>query len=68
MFYQTLIRELLNGKDYDPRHIESFMRIQYGTLDHLTREDFKREVALCMKCIDECGKVEAEKYAQSMGL
>lgn len=68
MFYQKLIKDLLNGAEYDPRHIEAFMRIQYGTLDHLTRDDFKREVALCKQCIDECGKDDAEKYAKSLGL
>jgi hypothetical protein len=68
MFYQTLIKELLRGRDYDPRHIESFMRIQYGTLNHLTREDFEREVKVCMACIDACGKDDAEQYAKSMGL
>lgn len=66
--YQRLIKELLCGADYDPRHIECFMRIQHGTLDHLSRADFKREVKICMACIDECGKDDAEKYAQSMGL
>ena len=68
MFYQKLIRELLNGADYEPRHIEALMRLQYSTLDHLTRDDFRREVRLCTQCIDEMGKDGAEKNAKSMGL
>lgn len=68
MFYQKLIKELLKGADYDPRHIEALMRLQYSTLDHLTRDDFRREVALCKMCIDEMGKVAAEQTAKSYGL
>ena len=68
MFYQKLIKELLGGADYDPRHIEALMRLQYGTLNHLTRGDFRREVALCKQCIDEMGREAAERNAKSYGL
>ena len=36
--------------------IESAMRLQYGTLDHLSRSDFAREIALLKRCeADEPG-------------
>jgi hypothetical protein len=65
--YQTLIAELA-GPGYDPRHIEAFMRLQYGTLDHLSRDQFKADVDLCKLCIDEIGVEEAEKIAASYGM
>lgn len=66
--YQELIRKLLNGRDYDPRHIEAFIRLQYRTLDHLSEDDFKRELAIGIGCIDEGGKEAAEDLARSYGL
>jgi len=68
MFYQNLIREMLGTDNYDPRHIEALMRLQYSTLDHLTRDDFRREIALCKQCIDEMGRDTAERAARSYGL
>jgi hypothetical protein len=44
------------------------MRIQYGTLDHLSRDDFKREVAICKECIDAAGLEQAERCSKSFGL
>lgn len=44
------------------------MRLQYSTLDHLSRDDFKREVALCKQCINEMGREAAERNAKSYGL
>ena len=43
--YQKRIAEIEPA--VDPRHIEGLMRVQYGTLDHLSAEEFKREVHLC---------------------
>lgn len=68
MFYQDLIRTLLKGRDYDPRHIEALMRLEYSTLDHLSREAFDREIKICTKVIDKIGKDEAEETAKSYGL
>lgn len=66
--YQTIIKEFLKGRKYDPRHIEGYMRLQYNTLDHLDRDTFKREVETCIQVIDAAGKKMAEKNAQSYGL
>jgi len=65
--YQKLIAELA-GPGYDPRHIEAYMRIQYGTLDHLSRDDFKREVVICKQCTGAAGAEQAERCAKSFGL
>jgi hypothetical protein len=64
--YGQLISEFLNGRDYDPRHIEGYMRLQYGTLDHLSREDFKREVEIGVACINQDGAAKSERLAQSI--
>lgn len=68
MFYQKLIKELLGNRDYDPRHIEALMRLQYGTLDHLSRDDFRMEIPICIACIKIGGVEAAEKTAKSFGL
>jgi hypothetical protein len=66
--YQEIIREALTGRDYDPRHIEAFMRLQYGTLNHLSLDDFEREIEICIACIGLMGKESAEETARSFGL
>ena len=42
--YQQLIRDL--DPTVNPRWVEGFMRLQYGTLNHLDKSDFKREIRL----------------------
>ena len=42
--YQQLIREL--DPTVNPRWVEGFIRVQYGTLSHLDLSDFKREIRL----------------------
>ena len=64
--YQQLIQELAPG--HDARHIEAFMRLEFGTLDHLSREKFAREVRMAEACIDEGGEDMAEGLAKSYGL
>lgn len=69
--YAKIIRDHLNRigrSDVDPRHVEAYMRVGYGTLDHLSREKFAREVAIAVECVDEGGLQEAEDLAQSYGL
>lgn len=51
----------------DPRHVEAFMRVEFGTLDHLTPSRFRREVQIAVACIDECGEDMAEDVARSYG-
>ena len=66
--YSKVIKKELKGRKYDPRHIEGYMRLQYSTLDHLSLEDFKREIDICISCIDLGGIVNAENNALSFGL
>jgi len=53
--------------DIDPRHLEGFMRLQYGTLGHLPREEFVAEARLLATCWD--GEQENWEWnARSYGL
>ena len=70
--YQRLIKAELArtgfiGK-YDARHIEAFMRLEYGCLDGLSKSKFAAEVKICRECIDAGGIVSAEDLAKSYGL
>jgi hypothetical protein len=60
MAYHNLIKEICKSLSIvaDPRHIEGFMRLQYGTMNHLSREDFVRECKLFNK-VKEIGDWEA---------
>jgi len=66
--YQKLIQEL--DSSVNSRWVEGFMRLQYGTLSHLDRLDFKREI----KLFKETQKLEGssdelwESNAKSYGL
>jgi hypothetical protein len=69
--YATIITEQLNKlkrAEVDPSHVEAYMRCQYGTLDHLDRKTFNREVKIAVGCIDQTGTAEAESLAMSYGL
>lgn len=67
---QRVIRSILDQvgvTDVDPRHIEAAMRLQYSTLDHLSRTDFHREVAIGIQmCAVDADAME--RLAQSYGL
>lgn len=52
----------------DPRHVESWMRLKFGTLDHLTPAEFESEVCIANACIAEAGVEESENLAVSYGL
>lgn len=64
--YADLIREL--SPACDPRHVEAFMRLEYGTLDHLSREAFTRQVRIAEGCILEAGTRAAEDLCRSYGM
>ncbi len=47
--YQRIIREVApNGPN--PAGVEACMRLNYGTLGHLPREEFQREARLAAAC------------------
>lgn len=69
--YQKMIKkelERMGEEDTDPRHIEAFMRIEHGTLDHLSQVAFRQEIRIGLDCISEGGVEGAESLAQSFGL
>jgi len=63
--YRERIKDL--APDYDPRHVEAYMRSAHSTLDHLSPAEFSREVRLAVACIETAGKVFAERVAKSFG-
>jgi len=63
--YRDLIKRL--APEYDPRHIEAYIRVEHSTLDHLTPERFRAEVRIARLCIDEGGREMAEQCARSFG-
>ena len=72
MAYQQMIQEALSKSgqtvEYDPRHIEAWMRSEHGTLDALSRQQFNAEVRVAVACIDAAGVEMSERLAQSEGL
>lgn len=52
--------------EYDPRHIEAFMRSEMGTLDHLDRYAFAKEAWIAAECVN-ADPALAERLAQSYG-
>ena len=65
--YQDIIKRVCHelSIEADPRHIEGFMRLQYGTLDHLTASQFAHECQLFDEVKDQD---DWEENAQSFGL
>lgn len=66
--WQREIALMPKAKGYDPRHIEGYMRLQHSILGNLSKQQFSREVTLCIACIKEGGIDAAERNAQSFGL
>jgi hypothetical protein len=64
--YASRIRELC--PKHDPRHIEAWLRLQFGTLDHLTPHQFAAEAWIAAECVDEGGVEHSENLAKSYGL
>jgi hypothetical protein len=46
--YQRIIRQL--HPSVNPAGVEASMRLQYGTLSHLSDADFKREIRIAIAC------------------
>lgn len=64
-FYQSLIRQSV--PDCDPRHVEAYMRLEFSTLDHLSRDRFRDEAATAAECV-RADLAQAESLARSYGL
>lgn len=71
VMYADLILEIAmeQGRpDANPRWIEAYMRLEYPSLNGVSRESFEREVKIAINCIDALGPEKAEQCAQSFGL
>ena len=58
----------LKRSDVAAVHVEGLMRVQYGTLDAITRPDFKRSVKACLLAVDVMTREELDGTAASYGL
>lgn len=56
------------GIDYDPRHVEAYMRLAHSTLDGLSAEQFAREVGFAVHSVNFGGPELAELLAQTFDL
>jgi len=65
-YYQQIIESI--DSTYDPRWIEGFMRLQYGTLSHLDRATIEGEIALFKSEFTPEDADLWESNAQSYGL
>jgi len=72
MSYQQAIREDLASLGLVGRHspavIEAWMRLEHGTLDHLSKVNFRREVAIASACADASRAEENRALVASYGL
>ena len=69
-FYQRSIAEILartGNIGIDPRHVEAYMRLTYGTLDALSKATFARETREAVIDINADPRL-AERLAVSYGL
>lgn len=69
--YADLIKEIAvkqGHPDANPRWIEGYMRLEYPSLNGVSRDSFEREVVIGIACIEEGGPEQAEECAKSFGL
>ena len=71
--YERTILESLDAlgidrREYNPRHIEAFLRGRFGTLDFLSVTNFRHAVKVAVQCIDEAGPEASESFTESHGL
>lgn len=65
-FYAETFKKL--QPDFDPRHIEGYVRLEYSTLDRLPLSTLRREAKIAAGCIQAGGIEMAEANALSFGL
>ena len=64
--YSRLIERLdpsVNG-----RHVEAFMRLEYGTLDHLAEDKFREEIQTVKKSREDYPDIDWEHSAKYLGI
>ena len=65
-FYQRRIAQ--RTKNVDPRHVETWMRLEHPTLDGLSRRAFDEAVEEALACARAAGAADSEALAASFGL
>ena len=53
--------------EQDPAIVEAWMRVEHGTLDALSRDQFRREVSLSLDCAAACTPEQNIEVARSCG-
>jgi hypothetical protein len=69
--YTQMIREALAAQGrigVNPLHVEAWMRVEHGTLDHLSPSRFRSEVRTATACMDASTIDTNNRLAQSYGL
>lgn len=61
----TAALERIGRPGANPRHVESYMRLKYGTLDALSPMDFDLEVSIGVAASELAGEAESEALAQT---
>jgi hypothetical protein len=64
--YQATIQSI--DPTVNARHVEGFMRLQYGTLDHLSRARFVNEIKMFKAEYTPANEIDWERNAKSYGL
>lgn len=66
--YQRLIHDLDPTKSVNPAYVEAVMRLEYGTLGHVERETFIREIDLAKKMRDRSTVDDQRRTCANWGL
>jgi hypothetical protein len=64
--YQGTIKKI--APKCNARYIEAWLRLEFGTLDHLSPSRFRKEVKMAVECAKTATKKENEDLAKSYGL
>jgi hypothetical protein len=65
--YQRLIVDAIGCAPSEARHVEAYMRLELGTLDHLSRVEFDQVAAIGFECM-KADPEASESLARSFGL
>ena len=64
--YQATIQSI--DPTMNARHVEGFMRLEYGTLDHLSRKQIANEIKMFKAEYTPANEIDWERNAKSYGL
>jgi hypothetical protein len=64
--YQQMVAEIV--KDVPAHQVEAWMRLEHGTLDGLTQNEFNVEARLAAKVAKHAGPMASKELADSFGL